>query len=146
MTKPFIAPADVTDLLKETWQAVNANPMVAPQVEHFWDAQDNILKESETFTKHWFARRHTAARTALQTVRTVSETGSSDPAKALSAIADWQAKSMERMVEDVREWFDLCSRCAAHLSRAEIEAGEEGIEKAAQATASKRRPKDDVPL
>ena len=48
----------LTDLMKQTQAAVTLNPMVRPQIEQFWQAQEKMLQEAQAFTEHWFERRH----------------------------------------------------------------------------------------
>lgn len=146
MTRPKSPPSSITDVVKQMQKLYATGPVVFPPAEHFWQAQEDILGETEAFARHWFERRHTATRTALETARKISEKGPSDPVGAIQAMADWQAHSMERMAEDLREWLDLWSRCAAHMTRAEVETGQEGLEKLAKSAASTRRKKDDVPV
>lgn len=146
MARSQPAASAITDMIKQTQKALEMNPMLGPQAERFWEAQEHILSETEAFAKHWFERRHTATRTALDTARDVTENGSSNPAAAIRAVTDWQAHSAERVAEDFREWFDLCSRCAGHMGRAEIETGGEGLKKMATSAGSTKRRKDDVPV
>lgn len=104
------------------------SPLVGPQVHQFWDMQERLLNEVETFSKHWFERRHTAARTALQTTAAMFETGTTDPAAAAKALHDWQMQSAERITEDVQEWIDLCTRSAELVTSAEVAANKETME------------------
>lgn len=122
------------------------NPMIGPQIEHFWEAQEKILDESETFARNWFERRHEATRSAMSAAKGVTRAGSTDPATAARALADWHSRSLERMAEDLRDWFDMCSRCAGHLTRAEIEAGEDALNAAARQAPSARPAGDSVPV
>lgn len=134
------------DALKEVWQLLSANPFLAPQVEHFWDAQDYLLSETEAFTAKWFARRHAATRSAIDAARNLAKNSSAGPETSMNTISEWQSQSASRVAEDVQEWLDLWSRCADYVARSEGQAGAEGIEKVVKATASKRRPKDDLPV
>lgn len=136
----------LTDMVQQSQTFLGVNPLISPQTEEFWHAQDQILSESETFAKNWFERRHTATKTALEAVKTITQTAPSDPSSAMKVLADWQTHSIERVGEDCRAWLDLCSRCAGHLGSAEIQAGEAGLKALAQAKPSTKRDKDDVPV
>jgi len=126
----------IAGMVRQMQELAGFNPLATPlngtQVEHFWEAQDNILRDAEAFARNWFERRHTATRTAIDASRQATGSGVSDPGAAVRAIADWKVHSMERIAEDFGEWFDLWSNCAAHLSRAEAEAGEAALEKTAK--------------
>lgn len=75
---------------------------------------DSMLKEVETFARHWFERRHKATETAAEALREISATGQPDPVFAMQAISNWQRGSVERLTEDLQEWVTLC----AHLTQA----------------------------
>ena len=136
----------LTDMVKQSEKFLGVNAVTGPQTEEFWHAQDQILAETEAFAKNWFERRHTATETALEAVKTISQTAPSDPSSAMKVLADWQTHSIERVAEDFREWFELWARCAGHLGAAEIQAGEAGLTALAQAKPSAKRDKDDVPV
>ncbi|MRU14758.1 hypothetical protein FDP25_04855 [Roseovarius sp. A21] len=146
MTASKSSPSSFTDMVRQSQMMFAMVPTGAPQAEHFWDMQDKMLSDSEVFAKHWFERRHTATRTALETAKDIAETGPSNPAAAVKAITDWQAHSMGRIAEDFREWSNLCARCAAHMGRAELEAGEDGLKQVAKSAGSTKRRKDDIPV
>ncbi len=107
---------------------LSLSPLAGPQVHQFWEMQERLLKEAETFSKHWFERRHTAARTGLQTTAAMFETCTSDPAAAGKALHDWQMQSAERITEDVQEWIDLCTRSAELFASAEVAVNRETME------------------
>lgn len=65
----------IADLIKQTQGAVALNPILGPQIEQFWQAQEKMLQEAEAFTKHWFERRHSAAKSALKAVENVTNSG-----------------------------------------------------------------------
>ena len=129
--KPEIQEA-LTDALKSMRGVMSMNPVVAPQIEQFWKAQDHLLSQAEEYSRLWFKRRHEATRTALQTARETTTGDNPDPAKTMQAVADWQRHSMERMVEDAREWFEMVSRCAKHVSETEADAIGESMEAASK--------------
>lgn len=128
-----------TDAVKSMQSVMRSNLMIAPQAEHFWQIQEHLLGESEEFMHHWFERRHEATRTALVAARKTTSDEGGNPAEAMQTITEWQRQSMERMVEDAREWLDTVQRCASYVSASEVEAAEEvleGAKKAAKATKS----------
>lgn len=106
------------------------SPMIKPQVEQFWDAQEKMLDEAEAFTRHWFARRHEAARTALDAARTAASGDDAGPAAAMQALSEWQRHSAERLAEDGQEWLAMIARCASYVSETEVEAVEETLSEA----------------
>ena len=130
----------LSDLMSQARGMLALNPMIAPQLEQFWRAQDEVLDEAEAYSKAWFERRHDAAQSALETVRKVGGNGS-DPAAAMQAMVRWQQLSFQRMAEDMQQWVDLCTRCAARVTDAEMEAGKESldeVEKRAKSTAKSK--------
>jgi hypothetical protein len=134
------------ELFKDVAAIFAVNPIIAPQVTQFWQAQDRILDEVEGFSKHWFTRRHTATQTALDVVQDVTGKGGLHPSEAMSAMADWQAHSAERVIADFQEWVDLCSRCVAHVVSAEIKAEKQEIEAVARTITSEVKAKHAMPV
>ena len=130
----------IADLIKQTQVAVALNPVLGPQIEQFWQAQEKMLQEAEAFTKHWFERRHSAAKSPLKAVENVTN-GGPDPSDVIKTLSDWQQHSVERVVGDVQEWVDLCTRCVGHVTTAEIDANKEGLEKTAKQAASGSKTK-----
>ena len=134
------SPTDLTniyaDTLKSMQSVMRPNLLMAPQAGHFWEMQEHLLDESEAFMRHWFERRHEATRTALVAARTTTGDGSGKPADAMQTITEWQRQSIERMVEDAREWLDTVQRCANYVSTSEVEAAEEVLEGAKRAAAT----------
>ena len=120
--------------------------VIGPQIAHFWEAQEDILTDGETFARNWFERRHTATRTALEAAMEIGHCGVSDPAGAMKAVTRWQTHSMERVAQDYREWLGLWTRCAGYLNNAEMEAGEEGMKSVAKSMTPAKRMKDDIPV
>lgn len=121
----------VGDLMEQMQGMLALNPAIGPRMEEFWKTQDRILEEAEAFSKAWFERRHDAARTALEAVRKANGNGS-DPSAAMQAMVEWQQQSFRRMAEDMQEWIELCSHCAARMTQAEIEAGKDGADDTAK--------------
>ncbi|WP_413719388.1 hypothetical protein [Silicimonas sp. MF1-12-2] len=122
-----------------------ANPMIAPQMEQFWKAQENILDATESFSKAWFERRHEAARSALDIVRTVNGNGT-DGAASMRSILAWQQESFQRLAEDMQELADLYSNCASQFANAEAEASKEGIKEVEKRVKSAAKAKHATPV
>ena len=89
----------------------------APWFEHVLTVQEDMLKQTETFARHWVERRQEAAETGFDVLRRMGTTGMTDPAGAMQAMADWQRGSFERLNADLREWMALCTQ-ATHLHAA----------------------------
>jgi hypothetical protein len=133
------------DLMSQARGMLAVNPMIAPQMEQFWKAQDEVLEEAEAYSKAWFERRHDAAQSALETVRKVGSNGA-DLAAAMQAMVEWQQHSFQRMAQDMQQWVDLCTRCAARVSDAEMEAGKESLEEVEKRTKSTAKQKHATPV
>lgn len=116
-------------------------PVFGPQARHFWEAQESILSEADTFSRHWFERRHTAATTALEAAKTITQNGAADPGAAMKTIADWQTHSAQRIAEDFQDWMALFSRCATHMANYETKSVEDVMEKAAETIDSSTKSK-----
>ena len=135
----------LTDFVEQTRGMLATNPMLAPQMEQFWKAQDEVLEEAENFSKAWFERRHEAAKSALEAVRDVNGNGA-DPSAAMRSMMDWQQHSLQRMASDMQQWLELCSRCASRMTSAEVEAGKEGAEEVAKRAKSAAKTKHATPV
>ncbi len=105
-----------SDVTKLTDALFGAYSMVDPSAVPGLDVPRNILGEAEEFSKRWLARRQDAARSTLTTSAAVIAGGVADPSATLRALSDWQAQSVSRATEDVRDWFEFCNRCAAHFA------------------------------
>lgn len=133
------------DFLEQTRGMMAFNPMLAPQMEHFWRAQDGVLEEAEAFAQAWFRRRHEAARSALELARKMNGNGG-DPSAALRGMMDWQQHSFERLAGDMQEWIELCSRCAGRMTAAEVDVAKEGTEEIAKRAKSGAKAKHSTPV
>ncbi len=134
-------PENFSNIVKSMQSAITANPLIAPQAEHLGKTQEQLLDTAETFTRSWFQRRHEATRTAMIAARKSAEKERTNPAEAFQTIAEWQRHSMERMVEDAREWLEMVSRCAGIAAVSEIEAAEDVLQEAQKtAKAAKSEP------
>ncbi len=83
--------------------------------------QASLLKEAETFSRHWFQRRNDAIETAVEALHQMNSNGAAGPAGALQAMADWQRGSLERLGADAQEWTALCMRSAAAATTTQVE-------------------------
>lgn len=133
------------ELMKEAKGMLAVNPMIAPQQEHFWKAQDRILEETEAFSKAWFARRHEATQSAIKAMQKLNDNGA-DPSSAVKAMLDWQQGSIKRMAEDMQQWVELCTTCAGRIAQAEVEAGKEGAEEIAKRAKSVAKTEHATPV
>lgn len=134
-----------TDVMEQARGMMAANPILGPQMEQFWKAQDGILQEGEAFSKAWFQRRHEAAQSALEAVRDVKGNGA-DPSAAMRTMIDWQQHSFQRIADDMQQWVELCSRCAGRMTSAEMEAGKEGVEEVAKRAKSTAKTRHATPV
>lgn len=125
-------PNPAADFGRQALAALSLNPVAGPQVHQFWEIQEKLLAETEAFSKHWFERRHEAARTAIRTSKALFGDGHADIGAAAKAMQDWQAQSAERLAEDIRDWFDLGTRCLGHFATGEADAGRETLEGVAE--------------
>lgn len=139
-------PGLFAEALKPLQSAMLFNPVFRPQVEQFWDVQEKLLDEAEVFTRHWFRRRHEAARTALDAARTAVSGDPIGPAGVIEAFSEWQRHSAERLAEDGREWLGMMSRCASYASETEAEAVEEAAGEAVKITRKAVKPAESEPV
>ncbi|WP_343079689.1 hypothetical protein [Ostreiculturibacter nitratireducens] len=146
MAKPESDTNPVAEMVRQAQEFLAANPMIGPQVRQFWDAQENILNEAEQYAHHWFERRHEATQTALEAAKRMTSVSASDPAHAMTALAEWQTHSLERLAEDVQEWVTMCSRCAGYLTASELEAGKEAVEETARKAGLSGKAKHATPV
>ncbi|WP_371059426.1 hypothetical protein [Rhodosalinus sp. 5P4] len=130
----------IPEMMQQVQRAFGSSPLAAPQMEEFWKAQEQLLDEAEAFSRHWFERRHVAARTAMETARELREGGASDPGSAMKAMGDWQAESVQRMVADWQEWLELCQRCAGHMSAGGMDAQSENTASARKTSGTRKAP------
>jgi hypothetical protein len=137
--------AKVGDLIGQAREVFALTPLVAPQLERFWSAQDRILDEAEGFSRAWFERRHEAAETALEALRKANGDGT-DLSAAMRAMVDWQQSSFQRLTDDVQDWVELCSRCAGRMTRAEVEAGKDGADEVAKRTKAVAKTNHSTPV
>lgn len=128
--------APLGDLVAQAQDLLAVNPMMAPQVEQFWKAQEKILEEAEAFSQGWFERRHEATKTALDTIRRLSGQGGEAGAAGSQVIAEWHRGSFERMTEDFQEWMTFWTRSFSHFANAEMQAGKQELEEAKRLAAA----------
>ncbi|OAN76429.1 hypothetical protein A8B78_02790 [Jannaschia sp. EhC01] len=123
----------IQNMMKSAQAALAAAPMMGAQSARFWQAQDQFLKEFETFSAAWFKRRHVATRSALEAGKQIAEKAGHDPAVMLQVMSDWQTHSMERLNEDAQEYAEMITKCMGALAQNEVEAAEDSVEIAAKA-------------
>jgi len=108
--------SNLTDMASKAQALFMVNGAAGGQFERFLEMQDALLKETETFARHWFERRHDATQTAIAALHDVTPNGAADPAQTMRAMTDWQRGSLERMMADMQEWTALCMRCAGAIT------------------------------
>lgn len=123
--------AEFADLMKQTQALMAWAPMLTPQMEQFWKAQDDILEEAEAFSKAWYERRHDAARSALKAVRKLNGSDMT-PMNVMQSMAEWHRHSLERLSEDMQGMMGLCARCAGRIASAETIAAEKALKETAK--------------
>ncbi|MGM0660473.1 MAG: hypothetical protein ACQEUH_04775 [Pseudomonadota bacterium] len=101
---------DITDFTRRMQALFNPNGAAMPQVEQLLTVQQEMVRQTETFTRHWLERRQEAAETGLEALQTLSKTQGTDPAAALRAMADWQRGSFKRVSADLQDWVALCTQ------------------------------------
>ena len=60
-----------------------------PPYRKVLQAQGNALQEAQAFTETWFARRHTATKSALEAAQGITKNGGSDPTELAKGMTDW---------------------------------------------------------
>lgn len=111
---------EIEDSLNAAQVLFTANPaFLAPEALRYWQMQDCITEEIGKFSSAWIQRRHDATRAMIETGRRIATEGSSDPAGALQAVADWQTHAMQRIAEDAKDCTEMMTRCADALVRTE---------------------------
>ncbi len=106
------SPPDLTDMARQTQALFMGTGVGGAQFEQALAMQDRLLKEAETFTRHWFERRHAATETAIEALQDAKSNGAADPGQAMRAMAEWQRGSLARLSADMQDWTALCMRCA----------------------------------
>ena len=145
--------SSLADLVEQARGMMAVNPMLTPRVEQFWQAQDSLLQEAETFSEARFQRRHEAAQSARdiahRSARDIAHRmngDATDPSRVMDGIMEWQRHSFERMAEDMQQWVDFCARCAGHMTATELEAEKDGVEEAAKRTKSATKTNHSTPV
>lgn len=119
---------NITDLAQQTQALFKLNGTAASQFEQFWKMQDSMLKEAETFARHWFERRHNATETAVEALHEMGSTGQTDPVAAMQAISNWQRGSAERLTEDLQDLMTLYTHLTQAATTAQAEAASSGVD------------------
>jgi hypothetical protein len=146
MSKKTQNSKDLADFFKPVQMGLSMNPFLSPQIEHFWNAQEKMLDAAELYSRHWFQRRHEAARTALGAARSMTSGNAGSPEEMMRSIVAWQLHSMERLAEDAREWLDFVSVSTGQFSREETKAVSEGMDKANKLTRGAAQEAESVPV
>ena len=116
------AQTDITDLARQTQALFKLNGAAMPQIETVMKAQEGMIEQAETFTRHWIERRQEAVETGLEALNKVNSTGKPDPAAAMQAIADWQRGSVEQLNADLQDWMTMCLQATRAAATAQDEA------------------------
>lgn len=125
---------DLQDMLKSGQALFAAAPLAGSQSAHFWQAQDKILNEVETYSSAWFKRRHDATRTAMDVGQRLAQDAIGQPAVAMGILTEWQSQSMQRLAEDAKECSEMMAHCAGAILGSEIETVEEVVKTARKST------------
>lgn len=129
--------------LRQTQTSIALASILMPRVKDLKASQEQILDETESFAKAWFARRHTAASTGAEALQQMGAVALSDPSAAMKVMGAWQAGSMGRIAQDFSEWSALCMTCANRTLKAEADAGRALIKDAtSQSTTPETTAKD----
>lgn len=127
-----------TDALNAAQVEFSANPrFLAPQAKNFFQAQERILDEMGKFSAAWFKRRQDATNAMIKAGRHIISEGRVNPADAMKVITDLQARSIERLTEDAKDYAEMMTRCTGTVVASEIEAVENTVETAKQVTKSR---------
>jgi len=90
---------------------------VAPQREHTLQTQLRLFGEAEKFAAAWFQRRQVATQSLIDAGRRIASAGQDDPSKAMSEMTTWQAQSLERVMEDVKDYTEMLGRCVGAVTK-----------------------------
>ena len=105
------ANATAEDPLNAAQVLFSMDPDCAPQAKLFWQTREQFFKDAGKFCDAWFERWQEATRSTLDLASTIARDGLQDPARAMRATADWQARSMERLAEDAKVYAELMTGC-----------------------------------
>ncbi len=132
-TDPFSAWLKAMPAMGRLPAAPAMAPTMAPAMRRMFETQDRILDEVEVFARHWFQRRHEAARSAVDAAGRIAENGAEDPAEAQRLVGEWCSHSAERLSKDAQEGLHLFFTCTSHMVQGGVEAAEAQGAAAAQA-------------
>jgi hypothetical protein len=102
--------ADITGMIRGMQALFDPSGTVAPGPERMLALHREMARQTQTFARHWLARRQDAAETGVAALQTLAATQGTDPAAALRAITDWQRGSVRRLDADLQEWIALCTQ------------------------------------
>ncbi len=131
------AQADIADLVNGAQALLRVGTVGAPQFENLLRVEKSILSEAETFSRHWFERRHEATDTAIKAVREMNSAAAGDPSAAMQAVIAWHRGSFQRVNADLQEWIKLCMRCAGAATTAQLDTDQGGARQAEGKASSK---------
>lgn len=127
--------AAIEDAINASQVLFTANPLfLTPQSKHFFEAQQRILDEVETFSTAWFQRRQDAVQAMVDSARRIASEGGRDPAKMIKEATEFQAGAMKRISEDAKTCTEMLTHCAEAVSRNEVEAMQETADNTQRAT------------
>jgi hypothetical protein len=103
----------------------------------FWERQDGLLNEMQTFMNGWFERRHVGTRAALEACERMCK--ASTPAEWIGEYQKWLAGSFERMAADAAACQQELRNVGEELRASLVPASDAGDD-AVQEKAKKRTP------
>lgn len=133
--------SDLLEMVQRMQAPFMGNVASGAPMEKFLEMQSGLLKEAETFSRHWFERRNEAIETAIEAMHQMNSNGAARPAEALRVMADWQRGSLERLGADAQEWTELCMRSAAVATTPQVDDTPAGSEKPKASKAEADKPK-----
>lgn len=119
-------PQGIAELFQSTRDMMEATPAAGIQAREFWERQERILAESETFARAWFGRRNEATQAAVHACEKLAGSGSGNPQSVIEVLSEWQRGSLDRMATDAREYGELLARCSGLLFAGSDSAGGAG--------------------
>ncbi|HEY9038165.1 MAG TPA: hypothetical protein VIN05_04390 [Roseovarius sp.] len=132
---------EIEEALNASQVLFTANPLfLPPQTKHFFEAQERILDQVETFSKAWFRRRQDATQAMIDASKRIASDGSSDPAVIMKEVTELQSGAMARLTADAKDCTEMFTQCANTLAVNEVKAIEETAEKTKKAGQTAKSP------
>jgi hypothetical protein len=97
----------ITANFAEQWKSVMENAFLPnsaisatlrDNARHFWEMQDKVLDDMQTFSNGWFERRHTGTHSACEAAERMC--GTNTMVDAVQAYQDWARGVYERIMAD----------------------------------------------